>query len=72
MKTQERGQWRHSSVFIVNCKQISSLVLIIEFAQANVSWVYIEKINTFEDKIGYIMRYVAVFQCEQNLLTNDI
>ena len=48
MKTLERCQWRDSSVFIVNCEHISSLVRI-------------EKTNTFEDKIGYIMRYVAVF-----------
>ena len=31
-------------------------VLIIDFEQAKVCWVYIEKINTFEDKIRYIMR----------------
>ena len=52
MKTLERCQWRHSSVFIVNCEHISSFVLIAEFEQANVYWVHIEKTNTFEDKIG--------------------
>ena len=61
IKTLERCQWRHSNVFIVNCEHISSFVLIVEFEQANVCWVHIEKTNTFEDKIGYIMRYVAVF-----------
>ena len=61
MKTLERCQWRHSSVFIVNCEHISSFVQIAEFEQANVCWVHIENKNTFEDKIGYIMRYVAVF-----------
>ena len=61
MKTLERCEWRHSSVFIVNYEHISSFVLIIEFEQAKVCWVHIEKKNTFEDKIGYIMRYVAVF-----------
>ena len=61
MKTLERSQWPHSSVFIMNCEHISSFVLIAEFEQANVCWVQIEKKNTFEDKIGYIMRYVAVF-----------
>ena len=35
--------------------------LIIEFEQANVCWVRFEKKNTFEDKIEYIMNYVAVF-----------
>ena len=59
-KTLERYQWRHSSVFIVNCKHILNFVLIVEFEQANVYWVHIEKINNFEDKIGYIMRYVVV------------
>ena len=61
MKTLERCQWRRSSVFIVNCEHISSFVLIIDFEQANVCCVNIEKINTFEDKIRYIMRSVVVF-----------
>ena len=43
---------------IVNCKHISNFVLIVDFAQANVCLVLIEKTNIFEDKIGYIMRYV--------------
>ena len=60
MKTLERCQWRHSSVFIVKCEHILIFALIVEFEQANVFWVHIEKANTFEDKIGYIMRYVAV------------
>ena len=50
-----------NGVFIVNCEHISNIVLIVDFEQANVCWVYIEKINTFEDKNGYTMRYVAVF-----------
>ena len=29
--------------------------------QANICLVHIEKLNTFEDKIGYNMRYVAEF-----------
>ena len=60
MKTLEQCQWRRSSVYIVNCKHISNFLLIIDFEQANVFWVHIEKINTFEDKIRYIMRYVVV------------
>ena len=48
MNTQERNQWCHPSVFIVNCEHISGFVLIVEFEQANVYWVYIEKTNTFE------------------------
>ena len=60
MKTLERCQWRHSSVFIVNCQHILIFALIVEFEQANVFWVHIEKANTFEDKIGYTMRYVVV------------
>ena len=55
MKTLERCQWRRSSVYIVNC-DISKFLLIIDFEQAKVCWVHIEKINTFEDKITYIMR----------------
>ena len=61
MKTLERCLWRRSSVFIVNCEHISKFVLNVDFEQANVCWVHIEKTNTFEDKIGYIMRYVVVF-----------
>ena len=34
MKTLERCQWRHSSVFIVNCKDILIFVLIVEFEKA--------------------------------------
>ena len=40
---------------------MSNFVLIVGFEEANVSLVYIEKSNTFEDKIGPIMYYVAVF-----------
>ena len=63
MKTQEQYQWHRSPVFISNCEHISDFVLIIDFEQANVFLVHIEKANTFEDKIGYIMRYVVVFMC---------
>ena len=60
MKTLEQYQGRRSSVCIVNCKHISNFLLIIDFEQANVFGVHIEKINTFEDKIRYIMHYVVV------------
>ena len=36
-----------SSVVIVNCDHISNFVLIIDFEQANVCYVHIEKINNF-------------------------
>ena len=61
MKTIERCQWSHSIVIIVNCEHFSSFALIVELEQANIFWVHIEKTNTFEDKIRYIMRYVVVF-----------
>ena len=60
MKTLERCQRCHSSVYMVNCQHISNFLLIIDFEQAKVCWVHIEKINTFEDKIRYIIRYVVV------------
>ena len=60
METLERCQWRCFSVYIVNCEHISNFVLIIDFEQAKVCWAYIEKINTFEDNIRYIMRNVAL------------
>ena len=58
MNTTERCQWRRSSVFIVNCEHTSNFVLIVDFEQANICWVHIEKIKPLEDKIRYIMRYV--------------
>ena len=61
MKTLERCHWRRSSVFIVKCEHISNFFLIIDFEEAKVCWVHIEKTNTFEDKIGHTMRYVVVF-----------
>ena len=52
---------RRSGVVIINFEHISFFALIPDFERANVCWVYIEKTNTFEDKIGYIMRYFVVF-----------
>ena len=50
------------TIFNVNdVNRIPNFVLIIDFDQANIFLVHIEKANTFEDKIGYIMRYVVVF-----------
>ena len=45
----------------LNCENISSFVLIIDFEQANICCVNIENTNTFEGKIRYIMRSVVVF-----------
>ena len=59
-KTLERYQWRRSSVYLVNCEHISNFFQIIDFEQVKVCWVHIEKINTFEGKIRYIMPYVVV------------
>ena len=61
MKTLEQCQCHRFSVFIVNREYISNLVLIVDFEQKNVCWLYTEKTNTFKDRIGYIMRYVIVF-----------
>ena len=60
MKALERGQWRNSSVYIFNCEHISNFPLSIDFEQEKVLWVHIEKINTLEGKIRYIMRYAVV------------
>ena len=43
---------------MVNYKHISNFVLTVDFEQANVCLVHIEKPNIFEDKIEHIMRYV--------------
>ena len=69
MKTLERCQW---GVVLVSLLLSVNIFYTFEFEQTNVCWVHIEKTNTSEDKIGYIMRYVEVFKCEQNLLTNSI
>ena len=50
-----------SSVFIVNCEDISNFVLVVDFEQANVCRVHIEKINTLENNVEYILHYVVVF-----------
>ena len=55
MKTLERCQWRRSSAYIVNYEHISNFLLIIDFEQAKICCVHVKKINTFEDKIRYIM-----------------
>ena len=50
------------TIFNINdVNRISNFVLIIDFDQANICLVHIGKAITFEDKIGYIMRYVVVF-----------
>ena len=61
MKTLERHQRRCSGGFIANCEYISSFVLTAEFEKAKVCWIHIEKTNNFEDRIGYIIRYVVAF-----------
>ena len=71
MNILEWSQWRHSSVFIVYCEHISSFVLVVEFEQANLFWVHIEKTNSFEDKIGYIIRYVLVFSVWTKLINKE-
>ena len=59
-KTLKRGQWSRSSVFYFNGEYISNFVPIVDFKQANICWIYIEKRNTYEDQIRYIMRYVEI------------
>ena len=61
-KILEQCQLHRSNVYIVNCKHISNFLQTIDIEQANVFWVHIEKINSFEDRIRYIMRYVAVIK----------
>ena len=56
---------------IFNINDVNGVVLIVDFEQANIWFVHIEKVNIFEDKIGHIMRYVS-FKCEQNLVTSSI
>ena len=56
MKILERCQWHRSSVFIVNCERICNFLLIIDFEQAKVCLVHVEKRNTFENKIRCIIR----------------
>ena len=68
MKTLERCLWRRFKVFIVNREYISKFVVIVDFEQAIVCCVYIEKTN-IGTRSG-MSHYVGVFKCEQSLLTN--
>ena len=62
MKVLERRQRWCFCVFIVICEHISLFVQIAGSQRAsNVCWVHIEKKNTFDKKIGYLMRYFVVF-----------
>ena len=61
MKALEWCQWHRSSVFIVKSEHILNFIMTVDFEQANFSWVHIDKTNTFEGKIGYIMGYVVLF-----------
>ena len=60
MKTLKQCQWHRSSDYIVKGKHTSNFLLIINFEQASNFWVHIENINTFEDKVRYIMHHVVV------------
>ena len=46
------SRWRRSSVFIVNCEHISKFLLILDFEQAKVCWVHIEKITLSKTRSG--------------------
>ena len=43
MKALELCRWCRSSVFFVNCEHILHFVLIVDFEQAHIWWVHIEK-----------------------------
>ena len=45
----------------MSLEHISNFALIVDFEQAKVCLVQIEKTNSFEDKIEHIIRYVVVF-----------
>ena len=62
---------RMSVLMIFNINDVNGVILIVDFEQANIWFVHIEKVNIFEDKIGHIMRHVS-FKCEQNLVTSSI
>ena len=64
--TQWRGQWRRSSVFLVNCEHTSNFTLILDFERANVYWVHIEKTNSWRKY------WVYHALCCSNLSVNKI
>ena len=55
-------------MFIVNC---SLFVVNADSERAKACWVHIENTSTFDNKIGYIMRYLVV-KVKQNSLINRI
>ena len=59
------------SLLLTVFKYISNFFLIVDFEQANVCSVHIEKANIFEDNIGHSC-VIYYFKCEQNLLRNNI
>ena len=50
MKALEWCQWHRSSVFIVKSEHTLNFIMTVDFEQANVYWVHIDKTNTFEGK----------------------
>ena len=67
MKTLVQHQYCCFGAFIINCEHISLFVLIVDFKQANVCSVHIEKTRS-----GISCVVLSHFNCEQNLLKNSI
>ena len=61
MKILEWLPWRRSCAFTVTYEPILPFIVTTGFERANVWWVYVEKANTFDDKIGYLMSLSVVF-----------
>ena len=60
IKELERCRWCHPSAFIVNCEHISNFLIIVDFQQANVCWVYVGKASSIV-KWGYLDNFKPVY-----------
>ena len=72
MKTLERCQSRHSSVFIVNREHISRLVLMLNLNRKTFAGLILKWQIILKTRLGILRVMLQYFKCEQNLATNDI
>ena len=58
-----RARYENYLTMYVHCQLWTYLtfVVIADFERANVCWCHIENTSTFDDKIGYTMRYFVLF-----------
>ena len=61
MKILDWLQWGRSCAFIVTYEPISLFIVTTGFERDNARSVHVDKANTFDDKIGYLVSLLVVF-----------